>query len=295
VDFSFPRYLLSKKSVDDRALNKDVLSALRAGLRSDSFDITEIGAGIGVMLIRLLEWGIIKHADYLAIDESAENIDYALAWIPRWAESAGMGVERSGKRQLRLFDQERDVHVIFLQADIFDFIKTNPPKSDLLIAHAVLDLLPLPASLPKIFSLTHGLAWLTINFDGVTTFEPAINPNIDELMERLYHQSMDSRSTGGDSKSGQHLFTYFKTLHVNIIAAGSSDWVVNAADGAYRADEKYFLETILHFVEESLRGNRELDPNQFTDWLAKRHDQIESGELVYIAHQMDFLVKPASN
>jgi hypothetical protein len=34
-----------------------------------------------------------------------------------------------------------------------------------------------------------------------------------------------------------------------------------------------------------------LDATAFERWLAKRHEQIEHGDLVYIAHQMDFLVK----
>ena len=73
--------------------------------------------------------------------------------------------------------------------------------------------------------------------------------------------------------------------------AGASDWVVYAKDGVYPEDEEYFLHFILHFVEDSLTGHEELDKYVFTNWLAKRRDQITTGELVYIAHQMDFLVQ----
>jgi hypothetical protein len=31
-----------------------------------------------------------------------------------------------------------------------------------------------------------------------------------------------------------------------------------------------------------------LDPVRFEAWIAERHAQIERGELVYIAHQLDF-------
>ena len=55
------------------------------------------------------------------------------------------------------------------------------------IAHAFLDLLPMPESLPKLFSLTENLAWLTVNFDGVTSLEPVIDPELDAKIERLYH------------------------------------------------------------------------------------------------------------
>ncbi len=102
---------------------------------------------------------------------------------------------------------------------------------------------------------------------------------------------MDTRSTGGDSQTGRHLFSHIRSVDAQILAAGASDWVVHPMNGKYPADEKYFLHFILHFFEESLTGHKDLDVNAFADWLSKRRAQIERGELVYIAHQMDFLVK----
>ena len=102
---------------------------------------------------------------------------------------------------------------------------------------------------------------------------------------------MDARPTGGDSRAGRHLFGHLRQAGADILAAGASDWVVHGANGAYPADEKYFLHFILHFFEESLTGRPALDAGAFANWLAARHAQIERGELVYIAHQMDFLVK----
>jgi len=291
MEYSFPHYLHSKQTVDDRALNKDVFHALKANLPPAPFNVIEIGAGIGTMFTRLIEWGLLTNANYLALDEMDKNIAYASEWIPKWAESAGLRAERIAENRIRLRDQARDVHITFERADVFDFIQTNPPKSDLLISHAVLDLFPLPESLPKLFSLTKGLAWLTINFDGITTFEPTIDPALDELIERLYHESMDRRPIGGDSRTGRHLFSHLRSVNAQILAAGASDWVVHPINGNYSADEKYFLHFILHFFEESLTGHKDLDANAFADWLSKRRAQIERGELVYIAHQMDFLVK----
>jgi hypothetical protein len=102
---------------------------------------------------------------------------------------------------------------------------------------------------------------------------------------------MDTRPTGGDSRSGRHLFGHLQKVNAEILAAGASDWVVHAVNGKYPEDEAYFLHFILHFFEESLAGHAELDAKAFTDWLRQRHTQVDCGELVYIAHQMDFLVK----
>lgn len=293
MNYSFQRYLLSKESVDERALNRHVYSALLDSRPADPLLIIEVGAGIGTMLIRLLRWGFLQKADYVAVDEMAENINFARDWIPRWAAENKLRVETILPNKLRLFDDLREVHLTLQQADIFDYVERDAPKSDLLIAHAVLDLFRLPESLPRFFSLIKpgGLAWLTINFDGVTTFEPVIDPALDAKIEELYHLSMQERPSGGDSRTGRHLFYHLQAAGATILAAGASDWVVYAGDGEYPADEAYFLNFILHFFESSLDGHPGLETSAFKAWLAKRRAQVERGELVYIAHQMDFLAR----
>jgi hypothetical protein len=183
------------------------------------------------------------------------------------------------------------VQIHFQCADVFDFIKKNSEPADLLIAHAFLDLLPMPESMPSLLALTNHLAWLTVNFDGVTSLEPTIDAALDERIERLYHATMDTRPTGGDSRAGRHLFSHLRSAGAEILSAGASDWVVHSVNGKYPADEAYFLNFILHFFEESLTGHVELNATAFATWIKERRAQIERGELVYIAHQMDFLVK----
>jgi hypothetical protein len=87
------------------------------------------------------------------------------------------------------------------------------------------------------------------------------------------------------------LFGHLRRAGAQVLAAGSSDWVVHAVNGKYPADEAYFLHFILHFFGESLKGHAGLDAIAFANWLKERRAQIERGELVYIAHQMDFLAK----
>jgi hypothetical protein len=197
MDYSFPRYLLSKQTVDDRALNKDVLNALRVNLPQQPVTVIEVGAGIGVMLRRLIQWDVFCTGDYILVDALAANIAYARQWIPQWAAEAGLSVKRLGPDQLHLCDQAHDIHIRLECADVFDFIQKNEKPADVLVAHAFLDLLPMPASLEKLFLLTKGLAWLTLNFDGVTALQPIIDDSFDEKVERLYHKSMDGRPSGG--------------------------------------------------------------------------------------------------
>ncbi|MCS6994734.1 MAG: hypothetical protein NZP74_12990 [Anaerolineales bacterium] len=308
MEYSFPRYLLAKQSVDDRALNKDVLAALRAEIAalqaapaaSQPFRVIEIGAGIGTMLARLLRWKVLPaETEYTLVDSLPENIAFARQWLPQWAQENGWSAETVSEEHIRFsacasVPSAWSVSIRLVQADVFDFIHSfGSLPGDLLIAHAFLDLLPLPESLPPLFSLVRkdGCAWFTINFDGVTTFEPSFSPAVDALIEKLYHETMDTRPGGGDSRTGRHLFGYLQQNGVEILAAGASDWVVHPVGSSYLADEAYFLHFILHFFETSLGHHPGLDSHLLAAWLQQRRAQIERAELVYIAHQMDFLIR----
>ena len=273
--YSFPRYLSAKKTVDDRALNAHVWQTLRQQLPEQP-RILEIGAGIGTMVERLVEQQFISSASYTAIDSQVENIHTA---------------------QQRLTDLPETINLTLEAIDLFDFIWREQGKQqwDVLIAHAFLDLMDIPATLPQLFSLLKpgGLFYFSINFDGVTTLEPAIEPALDAKIEQLYHQTMDERVTdgqpSGDSRSGRHLFGHLREAGAQILAAGSSDWVVFAGEEGYPADEEYFLQFIVETMHRALAKNPALDEGLFSDWVAKRKAQIETGELVYIAHQLDFV------
>ncbi len=297
MEYSFPKYLISKRTVDDRALNAHVFGRLRLALPDRRpLKIIEAGAGIGSMLARLLEWGLLDLADYTAVDALPENVAYAGEWLPLQARQLGLQVE-NGPGWLRAYGPGRDVRLHLVARDVFDYISSQPERADLLIAHAFLDLLPLPASLSLLFSLLEpgGLAWLTLNFDGATIFEPAIDPAFDAQVEAFYHRSMDERvvngQPSGDSRTGRHLFTHLRRAGAEILEAGASDWVVFPRQGGYPAGEAYFLHHILYFFESSLRDHPELDQQRFAAWLTARHAQVERAELVYIAHQIDFLVR----
>jgi hypothetical protein len=152
----------------------------------------------------------------------------------------------------------------------------------------------IPATLPLLFSLLRpgGLFYFTLNFDGATILQPPIEAAFDAHIEWLYHRTMDERVTAGkpsgDSQSGRHLFQHLRQAGAQILAAGSSDWVVFADEAGYASDEAYFLHFIVETMRGALAGHSELDNGRFRDWIAHRHAQIEAGELVYIAHQLDF-------
>ena len=272
---NFIRYLAVKQTVDDRALNPHVYETLRAELPLGPLDVLEVGAGTGAMLDRLVARGLLAAGGrYTAVDADPANVAAAL--------------ERYSRRTSPL-------SVSWEAADVYDFARRKRGRRawDLLIAHAFLDLVDAPRLLPELLALLRpgGLFYFTINFDGLTILEPPVDPGFDEQVIDLYHRTMDERTAdgrpAGDSRSGRHLLWQLPAAGAEILAAGASDWVVVPSRGGYAADEADFLRAILGFFEQSLSGRPELNPARLAGWLARRRAQIEAGELIYVAHQMD--------
>jgi 2-polyprenyl-3-methyl-5-hydroxy-6-metoxy-1,4-benzoquinol methylase len=68
----FIRYLAAKKGLDDRSLNRHVWDTLAQTLRhrpeSAPLRVLEVGCGIGTMVERLLDRGLLTRAAYTGID-----------------------------------------------------------------------------------------------------------------------------------------------------------------------------------------------------------------------------------
>ncbi len=304
-NYSFARYLSSKKSVDNRALNRVVWQRLQSSIADEhsgkSPAILEIGAGIGTMFERSLEWGLFNTAYYTAIDAMSENISEARSRILGWAYNFGYQVEEGADDKFRLSSSRSDITLKLEAGDFFDFAMKNQTGYvwDLIIANAFLDLVDTVRTLPITLDLLKpgGLLYFTVNFDGATILEPEIDAELDALVERLYHRTMDDRmidgSISGDSKTGRHFFEIARKNGVEILESGSSDWTVFAGKEGYREDEAYFLHFIIDTMYSALKERPELDLHRFKRWTEERHSQIECGRLVYIAHQLDFLCRKA--
>jgi hypothetical protein len=122
--------------------------------------------------------------------------------------------------------------------------------------------------------------------------QPALEPQFEEQILQLYHQSMAKRprdsAVGGHSQTGRRLLHALSHTGGKVLAAGSSDWVVfPAAEGKYPAEEAYFLHYLLETINQAVASHPELDKEKFHTWLARRHAHIEAGELIFIAHQLD--------
>jgi SAM-dependent methyltransferase len=291
MNLDYARYLAAKTTVDDRALNRQVLAELCRLMPAGAPRVLEVGAGLGTMAARLMDWAVVVAGEYVLLDTDQQLLDSSRRRLCGWAAARGLRCEP-------LPDGLRvgDLRVRLLHAELGSYLKAaHGAPADVLIANAVLDLVDVPAILPGLLRLLvpGGVYWFTINYDGESIFEPG-HPHDDRIMQ-AYHRDMDARirygRPAGESRTGRRLFQYLRAAGAPALAAGSSDWVVSAGpDGNYPGDEAYFLRSILITIQDALRNRLDwVEPADLAGWLAVRYRQLAAGELVYIAHQLDFM------
>jgi SAM-dependent methyltransferase len=296
----YARYLAAKTTVDDRALNRHVLAELRRLMPAGAPRVLEVGAGLGTMVARLIDWGVLGTGEYILLDADRPLLDDSRRWLRDWADARGLH-----SHLLPDGLQLGDLRVRLEHAELGGYLDaahgTQGAQGDqgvpaeVLIANAVLDLVDVPAVLPGLMRLLApgGVYWFTINYDGESILEPG-HPHDDQIMQ-AYHRDMDERvrygRPAGDSRTGRRLFHYLRAAGAPALAAGSSDWIVSAGpDGNYPGDEAEFLRSILGTIQNALQARPDrVEPADLADWLAVRGRQLAAGELVYIAHQLDFV------
>lgn len=295
MTFDYARYLAAKTTVDDRALNRHVLGELRRLMPAGAARVLEVGAGLGTMVARLMDWGAVGAGEYILLDADRQLLDRSRQWLRDWAAARGLRCD-----PLPDGLQVGDLRVRLVHAELGSYLAAaDGARADVLIANAVLDLVDVPAILPGLLRLLvpGGVYWFTINYDGESIFAPG-HPHDDQVMQ-AYHRDMDERvrygRPAGDSRTGRRLFRYLRDAGAPALAAGSSDWVVSAGpDGNYPDDEAYFVRCILSTIQNALRSREDrVAPADLADWLAVRGRQLAAGELVYIAHQLDFAGRSA--
>jgi SAM-dependent methyltransferase len=284
---AYARYLAAKKSVDDRALNRRVLEETCRLIPAGALRVLEIGAGLGTMVARLFEWGVVRNGEYTLLDVDRRLLRESREWLSTWATARGLRVEslpdglRFGNLRVRL-----------VEAELGGYLDDGHEEAaDLLVANAFLDLVDVPAVLPGLFRLLApgGVYWFTVNYDGESIFQPD-HPHDGHVM-RAYHRDMDARirygRPAGESRSGRHLFHQLRAAGAPPLSSGSSDWVVHAGpDGTYPDGEAHFLDTILQTIGDALQDT--VEPALLDEWIAVRRRQLAGGELLYVAHQLDF-------
>ena len=181
--FDFSRYLASKRTVDDRALNRQVWQTLADAVVAElppdrPLRVLEVGAGIGTMVERCVEWGLFTDSGFCIGSQAGGADAFAVDYTAIDSEESNIEVAR---RQLAHLTSggESGLRVRLQTANLYEFAarRENRHRFDLIVAHALLDLLHLPTALPILLQMVRpaGLFYFSINFDGATLFVPEVD------------------------------------------------------------------------------------------------------------------------
>lgn len=322
---SFFNYLLAKRAIDEDSLHPRLWHAFlyyiddraRNRSRGQPMHLLELGCGIGTMFERLYPKLSTPTLLYSAIDSEAANLIEAASRLTAFTVGLGFApAEEKTTNQSHVaesIEKSKNVELCFEHGDgrtlriclycldvqtnfPADLTNGSLPVVDGVIAHAFMDLVqcrPLLERLRPMLSPGANL-YLTINFDRLTLFEPILDPELDQQIEDLYHATMDSRIhegiSAGHSRTGRRLFHDLRATGFTVLDMAGSDWVVFPQTDGYANAGAEFLYHIINFVEGALKTHPELDQDRFQHWLQQRRSQIQHRELLYIAHQLDYLV-----
>jgi hypothetical protein len=299
----FQRYLEAKRTVDDRSLDRRLLESLASGLaerstaRNEPIRLLEVGAGIGTMVERMLEWELLPRGaiTYTTVDVDADSTARLPDRLETWATDRAVETDRHNG-EITLSGDDRQVTVEVRTADAVEFARTAERSWDLLVGMAFLDIVDQRQLVSLLSTLAPGGLWyFPVTFDGGTRFAP--DHPADDTVERRYHRHMNSKP-GGDSNAGTHVLDQLRRLDgTTVTGVAGSDWVVYPREDGYHGDEAYFLRYILGTIESALRelgASDELAEETLDDWLRTRRRQITDSELVYTTHQLDLLGRTTS-
>lgn len=288
--FDYPEYLAIKQAIDDKSLNPSVWQALATALTSQAgnprFRILEIGAGTGSMIMRLLAAGLLDRCQYVAVELEPGFGRVAESALSVWAGAHGYRMEVISPSNWIVEKDEKIIEIQWLAADILELTSAFASGYfDLLIGHAIIDLLPVPECMPGLLNLLKpgGGYFFSLNFAGVTSFSPSHPRDLE--ITAAYHLDMDRRFPALQwraSQTGKILGKWLKEQGHLVCVEGDSPWQLCAVSTP-SAEVNRFIGNILDTMAKALAGLEGLE-----EWLKLRRQQADSGKLLFFAANRDY-------
>ncbi len=286
--FDYVDYLDLKKAVDDRSLNRRVWQKMADWIiagrqQGKTLRILEIGAGIGTMTERLLDSGLLADCDYTAVELEAGFGAAAKTRQMGWAHANKWQFESEQDLQWTLSGEHGKTRVRWMAGDALQVHTLFAPGSfDLIIGHAVIDLLPVPRCMPDILACLRvdGGFYFSLNYAGETLFLPTLSA--DDAILGAYNRDMDKRFPDLEwqpSHTGQLLGPWLVNNGHHLLAEGESDWKLVARAGE---PGNLFISNIIDTIETALAGMPGL-----AEWLTERREQLRDSNLQFRASNRD--------
>lgn len=292
------RYLKAKGSVDARSVNVQVREACVRALAQlrvhGPLRVVELGGGAGGAFrywMSLL--APFQSVEFTAVERDGGLLDAYREEVASWAGECGLQTARDDPQRLRLEGGGRvfDVRLREMVAP-GGFSKEDEGAFDLMVAQSFWDLVPAGTApaLGRHLLPPGGLFYATLTFAGATRFAPP--HELDRRLMHCYHASMGGER-GGDPYAGERLLGHVRMPGSGFseLATGRSDWRVVPTDEGYPADEKFFLLTVLGFVEKELLTSSEVRDDELDWWMGTRRRQLADTQLSYAARQQDLVAR----
>jgi SAM-dependent methyltransferase len=288
-----PEWLAARDPYDVAALDEEAIGVLRAWAERRPDDrtlrVVDLGCGTGAGLRRALGWLSGRPVQAYAVDSDPA----LLAKLAVGGSDAGPAGAEVGERSVE--SRER-VSVAAVVADLLGPLDAagGPPDGtvDLVVSHAVADLLPLDRFAGRVPALLRpgGIAHVALTYDGVTAFDPVDEPALDRAIIGAYHRHMDlgrrSNPMHGGSSAGRRLVRAMHSVGLSVVRAAPSIWDVRASDGP---DGKAVLAGLLDFVTRSLTELDDVPAADVRRWELARRAQLAAGTLRCRVHHRDVL------
>lgn len=280
-------WLAARRRYDEAALDPAGIQAIQtwaAELPPDrSPVVVDLGSGTGAALARARQWLAPRRIVMYAVDQDT-------ALLAQGAAILTQGAAHNGNEQ-----------VVQLAGDLLQPLTPlgGPPDGaiDLVLGHALADLLPLDALAARVAALVRpgGLVQLALAYDGQTTFGPALTGDLEEIEAAVlsqFHQHMDrqreQRLSYGGSSSGRRLAAALTAAGLEILADAPSIWEVTATDDP---DGERVLTWLLRFVTEAAREMGRINSRDLGQWEDARRSALAAGQLTARVSHRDVLAR----
>lgn len=297
MDISFCDYLEAKYALDERSLNSDVRALFQSVIGSfRTVRILDIGCGLGASVKRLMAIEQDVHFDVTAVDFDEPILQSASVRVVHVFRQYGYDVIVDND-MIRAVRNRQTFTIRFVGADLLHFAPDSPGQYDVVMAHALMDLLPPSVMVQRVFDWLGpgGLFYASLNYDGGTTLLP---PYSDLPLERdiflCYDASMErmiGNQVCGGAQSGRRLHAALMNSGYEVLAYGSSDWNITPYLGDYRDADQDCLLALLGMIRNEAYRSHQFDGETLQQWYDQRNSLIESGQLGLIIHQLDILAR----
>ena len=270
-------WLAARAPYDEAALARSAVAEIEAWaawLPADAVPVVvDLGSGTGVALDRVRRWLAPRESVAYAVDQDAELL----------ARSAP---PEDGSRLGRI------VGDVLLPLD--NLGGPADGSVDLVVGHALADLLPLDRLAARVASLLRpgGLAHLALVYDGLTAFEPAGDASLHAAVLAAFHRHMDRPASQspdyGGSTAGRGLGPALAAAGLTVLIDAPSAWDVRATDGV---GGRQVLDRLIRFVVDAARAVGAPSPDDLDRWERARRAALAGGTLTARVSHRDLLAR----